>query len=141
MGRDSACVCGYAVASRDRLLASQWVIAAANFECGRCSRRVTGDRALDPEGWRTVYTQPDSFTQPWNVKKRAIAAAEVVAKISLWTYLWEADLLALFRLRTPFSPASWLSWSPSEKEAAGFSGVDLAYRDPCSSFLGVFLSF
>lgn len=120
MGRDSACVCGCADASRDRLLASQWVIAAANFECGRSSRRVTGDRALDPEGGSTEHTQPDSFTQPWDVRKRATAAAEVVAKISLWTYLWEADLLALFRLRTPSPPPPGFPGAPRRKRPQDF---------------------
>lgn len=136
-GRASACVSGCVVASRDRLRASQWVIAAANFECGRNSKRVTGDRGFELEGRSAEKPQPDSFTRPWNVRKRAPAAADVVADISLWTYQWEACPRALLRHRT--HPASWLSWSrkrPQDFQVWIWHVVSLVLLSS-----GVFLSF
>lgn len=58
------------------------------------------DGALDLEGPEYGAHTADSFAQTWNVRRKATSAAELVAKVLLWTYLWEAGLLALFRQGT-----------------------------------------
>lgn len=100
---------------------------------------MTGDGALDLEVRELGALSADSFAEPWDVRREA-AAAEVVAKVSLWTYLREAGLLALSS-NAP-TPARWLSRSPSDKEAASrFAGVDQSGRDPCSSPTRIHLQF
>lgn len=130
---------GCAVASRDSLLASQWVSAAANFECGGGSRRVTRDRALDLEVPNHGRKTAGQFRAVLECEEEGDSCGRSGRQGILRTYVWEVGVLALCRQRTPpaapHSRASWLSWSPSAIEAAGFSGVGLARRDPCCSAL------
>lgn len=77
------------------------------------------------------------------MRRRATAAAELVAKVLLWTYLWEAGLLALFRqgIAVPHSrPLAFLG-PLEEEEAAEFSGMDQERRYPSSFSLRGSLSF
>ena len=111
--------------------ASQWVSAAENFECGWSGQRLW-ERVPETKGSRSSgRARPDSLAEPWNVKRRATAVAEAIAKVPWWTSLREAGLRA--------SSGSPHPVPLSQEEAAGFSGVTQGHLDPCPPSLWVSL--
>lgn len=98
--------------------------AAENFECDRSSQRAARDGAGALRGLELTARTADSLAEPWNVRRKATAVAEAVAKVLWWTPPREARLRA--SSGSPHLPPRFLG----KEGVAGFSGVALGVVTP-----------